>query len=459
MNNIEKKTNKKNLNWVRFAISSIIALFISLLLAYFFQGNIYTEIVFILAIVFTFKLLGLRSINIFLYSIPYFIAASIFVFFKDYIMSYKLPHIVLSFINSVSFYALSFFILAFIIYVYEEKLERKINFRKKRLSYLFLSCIFGVLFIFLFINFNLEETDPKIIINNSKETINRIFHKEKYYSKKEFAIINGEKVKENIIISDNSAKKDVHISGRKMIKGWIIEANSIHDSEIDRIEFFLDGKPGEGKYLGKFLQDYNTEIETKIFIENLYINFYDRWPSSSEMEFQSINLEYQIMSYREVAEKIIRESGFMERNISNEDFLVRTSAGFLNRDWDGTWIDELEVSLFREDILYILINSEEFKKYSEIYYENISLKNNDLDIIRKDIREIYGEHYFLSGFSFEFDSTGFSDGEHTLYVYVRSPIFGWEYETINLIINNNNYSEFDDTMSIIIKNLDSISAE
>ncbi|MBC8386594.1 MAG: DUF4214 domain-containing protein, partial [Actinobacteria bacterium] len=125
-----------------------------------------------------------------------------------------------------------------------------------------------------------------------------------------------------------------------------------------------------------------------------------------------------------------------KKSLSNEDFLRSLYAGLLNRDWDGTWIDRLETDLIREDILYIIINSEEFKKYSEIYYENISLKENDLDIIRKDVGEKYGKQFYLSVFEFSFDSTKFSNGEHTIYIYAHSPIFGWDYKTLKINISN-----------------------
>ena len=107
-----------------------------------------------------------------------------------------------------------------------------------------------------------------------------------------------------------------------------------------------------------------------------------------------------------------------------------------SRDWDGSWISELENDLNREDILYTLINSEEFKKYSEFYYDNVPIKNSYIDVMKKDDGIKYGKQFLLSGFSFEFDSTAFPNGEHTLYIYAHSPIFGWDYQKINLIIDN-----------------------
>jgi len=440
MNKTAITAEKNYISWIKFVVTWILFLGFNLLILYFYPRNIYTDISFILVVFFTFKFLRLNSINIFLYGISYLWLAFIIIFFRNYISSLRLIDSITFYIT---FYIPCFFILSFMLYLYEEKIEKKITFRKKKISYLCMFCVFSVLFIFLFISFNLEQPSTKIIAssikiiaNSTKQSINRIFKKQEYYSKKEFVIIDGEKVKEEIATSKYSSKQGITFSRKIKINGWAIEKNSKYDTGIDRIEFFLDGKPGEGKYLGKFTQNYSAELETKKFIKNLYFNFYDRMPDSSELNFWAINLEYSIMSYSEVANNIINKYDFMGRNLSNKDFLGRLFAGLFRRDWDGNWIDRLENDLSREDILYIFINSIEFNKLSEDYYKNITLKNHNLDIIRKDIAEEYGKQFCLSGFRFEFDSTAFPNGEHTLYIYAHSPVFGWDYQTVNLMIEN-----------------------
>ena len=426
MNKTEIITEKSYITRIKFVIAWILFLGFNFLILYFYPRNIYIDISFILVVFFTFKFLRLSSINIFLYGISYLWLAFIVIFFRNFSLSQRL-------IDSITFYIPCFFILSFILYLYEEKIENRITFRKKKISFF---CVFSVLFIFLFISFNLEQPITRIIIHSAKQSINRFFSKQEYFRKKEFVIIDGAKVKEEITISTYSSKQGVPFSGKIKIKGWALEKNSKYDSGIDRIEFFLDGKPGEGKYLGRFSQNYDAELETKKFIENLYLNFYDWLPDSSEFNFWAINLEYGIMSYYEVADSVINESDFMERNLSNESFLGRLYTGLFSRDWDGSWISELENDLNREDILYTLINSEEFKKYSEFYYDNVPIKNSYIDVMKKDDGIKYGKQFLLSGFSFEFDSTAFPNGEHTLYIYAHSPIFGWDYQKINLIIDN-----------------------
>jgi len=423
-------TEKSYISWVKFVMVWLLFLGFNFLILYFYPRNIYSDISFVLFVVFTFKFLRFSSINIFLCGTSYLWLAFIVILLRNYFIPSRL-------IDGITFYIPCFFILSSLGFIYEQKLESKITLRKNKIAYLCLFCVFSVLFIFLFVSFNLKQNSTKIIIGNTKQLINRIFKKQEYYSKKDFVIIDGEKVKEEITIFKYFSKEGIPFSGKIKINGWAIEKNAKYDSGIDRIEFFLDGKPGEGKYLGKFTQNYKAELETKNYIENLYFNFYNRLPSNYELEFWAINLEHNIMSYYEVADNIIRKSGLMESGIPREDFFPLLYAGLLNSDWNGDWSARFDTDPTYEELLYIVINSEAFKVHSKSYYENISIKDNDLDIIRKGIGEKYGKQFYLSGFSFKFDSTTVSDGEHTLYIYANSPLFGWDYQTVNLIIDNN----------------------
>jgi len=74
------------------------------------------------------------------------------------------------------------------------------------------------------------------------------------------------------------------------------------------------------------------------------------------------------------------------------------------------------------------------------YYNKISeyveYTNVGINLPREDIGNSYGEQFKMSGFIFNFDSTKFKNGEHTIYVYAHSPYFGWDYISFNIYINN-----------------------
>ncbi|MHB1274927.1 MAG: DUF4214 domain-containing protein [Candidatus Humimicrobiaceae bacterium] len=288
-----------------------------------------------------------------------------------------------------------------------------------------------------FIKFTAIAEDKYIKFTTStREIYIKTFEKDIYYSGMGVVEVNGKKISRDIIINIDNPKADRVISKIIDLTGWAIETNSIYNTGIDRIEFFFDGKPGKGKYLGQFSQNYEAELQSKDYIVNLYNNFYNRQPTTSELDFWAINLEYDIMSYKEVAANIIDESKFMEKDLSNEDFLSALYGGLLNSDWHGAWADRLETDLTREDLLYIIINSTVFNKLSENYYKIISIKEPDLSIFRIDVGDRYGKQFYLSGFDVYLDSTKVENGKHELYIYAHSPVFGWDYEILSFEIKN-----------------------
>lgn len=412
-------------------------LIFSLFLRSIFLGGLYPYSIFFIILVFIFSQyfdFGYKLL------ISFSLVLMLFCIFFVLINNYPLA-------ESFGTYVYAFLVLGILGYFLDnlkEKLKTKGLSRLYRISFLYILIPILLLSIVIFIKDFRNDAYYTVFTKNAivkssefiKDKYLRTFNKEIYYGKKDFVIIDGVKIEENIIIHIDSPKKDGYIPGKVIFKGWAIEKNSIYDSGIDRIEFFLGGKPGEGKYLGVFSQEYNPELETINYIENLYSNFYNRKPFSSELDFWAINLEYNIMSYYDIAGNIINKLNFMDRSLSNEDFTSALYNGLLNRDWDGSWVDKLEADLTREGLLYIIINSEEFHKRSENYYESISIKENDLDIIRRDVGEKYGKQFYLSSFGFWFDSTKFSNGKHEVYIYAHSPIFGWDYTKLKIQIEN-----------------------
>ncbi|MBM3708034.1 MAG: DUF4214 domain-containing protein [Actinobacteria bacterium] len=352
-----------------------------------------------------------------------------------------------------------FLILSIIGYFFDnlrEKLKSKGTIKIKKIVFLSILVLFLLSSAFIFLRHYQNEATYAVMIKENfnkfrtvkikenflkftsaaKDKYIRAFKKDIYYSGQDTVEFDGKKISRDIIIKIDNPKDTSTVSKTLIASGWAIETNSEYNTGIDRIEFFLDGKPGEGKYLGEFSQDYRAELDSKNFIVNLYNNFYNKLPVASELDYWSKNLEYNIFSYYEVANTIINESKFMEKSLSDEDFLIRLYAGLLNRNWDGTWIVELESGMGREHIFYTLINSEEFKRYSEIYYKNISPKEIDLDIMRKDVGEKYGTQFYFSGFKVSGNITKLTNGYHKLYVYAHSPIFGWDYDKIEIKIDN-----------------------
>ena len=138
-------------------------------------------------------------------------------------------------------------------------LEKKGKNRLYKTAFLSILVAFLVFSIFIFIKDfynNIEYTAiiKKGVLNSTdvvKNNYLRVFNKDRYYSKVDYAIIDNKRYEEKISIGIDYPEKDGNVSGRVAIKGWAIETNSVDNTGIDKIEFFLDGKPGDGKFLGK----------------------------------------------------------------------------------------------------------------------------------------------------------------------------------------------------------------
>ena len=252
MDNKEIKRNKRVLKWSEFFWTCLIITFFNILILYILPGNIYSDLSFILIVFFAFKLMGFTSRNIFLYGIFYFLLASVIVVSNNYALSHKL-------LDSISFYMLAFFILSFITYVYEDRFERKINFRKKTKVYSYLLLSFIILFLFSAIFFN--RVDIKVHFFNK-------FFTEKYFQGIDVVQVDGKDIDYEINFSAEvsgnyymMAPGDYYVVDNYFkVIGRAIDESDIGGSKIDYVGIYLDSGPQDG---GRFIArcDHGIEIE------------------------------------------------------------------------------------------------------------------------------------------------------------------------------------------------------
>lgn len=331
-----------------------------------------------------------------------------------------------------------------------EKLKLKSYFKVYKKVFLSILICFLLFSVFFAIRDYAYKKDYIILIKNKVIEVSKIaknkylktFEKEVYYSKKEEVILENETLKENIIISCENLNFNENISGNLKVTGWAIEGNSKDNTGIDEIEFFIDGKPGKGNYLGSvpkhIVQGSNLTLD---YITNLYLLSYNRRPESKEASFWVANLEWGILSYSDVAMLIVNNGEFNKTKLTNESFVKSLYKGLFNREADVEslkyWVGLLDSgNIDKNYITSFFINSDEFKILSDNYYSRVSIHKEPLNILRKEVGEKYGKQFYLSGFDFEFDSTKISNGEHTIFIYARSPIFGWDYITQKINIFN-----------------------
>jgi len=424
-----------------------------------------------LAAFFLLLIISLFSLSIFpqLYQISIFFAVMIFIFSQYFdfeyrlligfalflliiclfLLIFKLDTLAIYFAN----YVYAFLALGIIGYFFDNLREKL---KSKGIIKIYKKVFLSILVLFLFFSaftivrdFKINPDYPVVIKENHNKFISdvkdkyiRTFKKEIYYSGLDIVEVYGKKISRDIIINIDNPKANKVISKTILLSGWAIETNSKYDSGIDRIEFFLNGKPGKGKYLGSISNaSYEISIETVKIIENLYRQFYNRKPTEKELSYWTINLELRILSFKNVALNIVNNKEFINKNLSNEDFIKVLYLGLLNREpeEDGlkNWTAGLSLgAVDRFEVIDRFLNSEEFKIKSDNYYNLVPLKQETLDILRKDAGNKYGEQFYLSGFNVGFDSTKLKNGNYKLYVYAHSPVFGWDYKEVNFFIEN-----------------------
>ncbi|MCL4385346.1 MAG: DUF4214 domain-containing protein [Cyanobacteria bacterium] len=353
-------------------------------------------------------------------------------------------------------YVYGFLVLGVVGYFFDnlrEKLKNKGSFKVYKIIFLsILICVILGSAFFVYRDYG-NQKDYIVLIKNNiikisntiKDEYNQAFNKEAYYgknySKNEEIVINGETLKENIIITVEEPKENSDVAGNAKITGWAIEGNSKENSGIDKIEFFMDGKPWEGKSLGSLNPVIiKSNPITENYITNLYLQFYNRRPEEREVNYWAANLEWGIYSYSDVAGEIAHGDEFKNRKLSNEEFVKILYKGLFTREGDSEgvkyWVNTLNGGLDRNAAINLFLNSDEFKKLSEGYYNKVSIHQEPLSSLRKDIGEKYGKQFALSGFDFEFDSLKFKNGKHTVYIYAHSPYFGWDFVKLDIKINN-----------------------
>jgi hypothetical protein len=350
-------------------------------------------------------------------------------------------------------YVYGFLALGIIGYFFDnlrEKLKSKGTIKIYKIVFLSILVLFLLSSGFIFVRDFRRNPDYPVVIKENfnkfttdvKDKYIRTFKKDIYYSGLDAVEVDGKKISRDIIINIDNPKTDSIISKTIDLSGWAIETNSVFNTGIDKIEFFLDGKPGKGKYLGKIdIPYYEINIETVKVIENLFMQFYNRKPSEKELNYWAINLELRTLSFQNVALNIVNNKEFLNKNLSNEDFIKVLYLGLLNREGeeDGlkNWTDVLNKgAVNRYEILNSFLNSDEFKLKSDNYYNTVPLRQETLNIFRKDAGEKYGEQFYLSGFNVSFDSTKLKNGDYKLYVYAHSPVFGWDFKEVNFFIEN-----------------------
>jgi hypothetical protein len=286
---------------------------------------------------------------------------------------------------------------------------------------------------------------PFILYRNYLPHVPGIIKNIGYYFKRDSVRLYGEDLPENIIINIRYPEKDDVHSGLVRVSGWAIEANSQEDSGVDRIEVFVDGKPGMGKHLDLDYVNLKEEDSPAYELVNRFYNdIYGSYPDRDTIEYRVSELESGNASIDDMAKEFILNEDFKNRGLSDEEYISLLYRALLNRKADENgrryWLNRLNEEDNRDIIFYSFLDSVEYKGLSREFNielsEYLDIANTGINLKNENVAKNYGKQFEMSGFNFLFDTGEFKDGIHILYIYAHSPEFGWDYAAAEINVKN-----------------------
>lgn len=248
INNILKIKNKSDkLNFIWFILISAFFLAVNFLSIYYLQENLYLRIIFISSLFFIFKAFGLNFFYILLYGVMNLFLTLVISLLKDELLVFKLY-------QGLSVYIIPLFILTFISYIYENKIEKKIRLKLRAITikrlYLYLSYCFVFLFLFFSVFFNL--TYFKVLYFNK-------FNTKEYFNLEKISI-GWQNIQNKMKLYIEEPADYEIINGKFKLSGWTIDESSISDAHIDYICVYYNNLPKNGGY---FISSCEYGIERK----------------------------------------------------------------------------------------------------------------------------------------------------------------------------------------------------
>jgi len=393
---IDKK--ESGFRWPVFFLVSLVIAVINIVLLYILPGNIYSDIAFVFAVLFIFKLLEFTTVNLFIYSVFYLILASVIVLVDSYNVSLVL-------FDSMSFYVVAFFILSFINYIYENRLEIKLDkgFRQKVYSYLFI--IFSALFVFSVVFFN--QVDIKLYFFNR-------FFTDKYFKEIEEVETGGRKIYNEMVFSIETPEDYKIIDDYFDVKGWAADESDIEGSRIDYVGIYSDKAPGDG---GRFITRCGHGLSRPDLREEFADSgFYCRVDSNRIGDgirklFVCFHSNKFGWKYEEVPIIVNNEGSFVFNEVFKDIREGEFTNARISEDGNGIIIDEgsniLKSAIFQ-------VNIESGKDYL------VSFKINRLSQLDNIVYfDFFGEGYDNPAQEFSLDSDN----------------IGWVYKRVNRLIN------------------------
>jgi len=331
-----------------------------------------------------------------------------------------------------------------------DNLKEKSRNRRKLKIYKFLITFFVSLLIvstiFFYFN-NVFISFRDLQLSYLKNTNEQKYFSE-YYKSIDKIFINGRFINKNLLMNITFPDKKAKFIDNIHIEGWALDENSKENSGIDKVEFWLDGKPG----LGKFLGNANLGIQVNNIISDSTGKQFKNCGFNGDIKIENINsgshkLYVYARSnlfgwiYKEMNIETINIKDYPNKNKINEAELYNNNTKiYIDKPFDQQIIyNNFEIEGWALDVNSSLNSNNSGIDKIEIWldgYPGIGelLIEDNLNKERSDLVPIYGKQFLKSGYLYKLNKADMSKGKHIIFVFAHSIYSGWRFESVKFEI-------------------------
>ena len=269
-----------------------------------------------------------------------------------------------------------------------------------------------------------------------------------YYKSIDKIFINGRFINKNLLMNITFPDKKAKFIDNIHIEGWALDENSKENSGIDKVEFWLDGKPG----LGEFLGNANLGIQVNNIISDSTGKQFKNCGFNGDIKIENINsgshkLYVYARSnlfgwvYKEINIETINIKDYPNKNKINEAELYNNNTKiYIDKPSDQQIIyNNFEIEGWALDVNSSLDSNNSGIDKIEIWldgYPGIGklLIEDNLNKERSDLVPIYGKQFLKSGYLYKLNKADMSKGKHIIFVFAHSIYSGWRFESVKFEI-------------------------
>ena len=265
-----------------------------------------------------------------------------------------------------------------------------------------------------------------------------------YYKSFDKIFVNGKFVNNKVWMNITFPDKKAKFLDNIYVEGWALDKNSKENSGIDKVEFWLDGKPG----LGAFLGNANLGIQVNNIISNSVGEQFKNCGFNGDIKIENISSGSHRLYvyahsnlfgwiYKEINIETIKD--FSNKNkIAEAELYDKDIKIYIDKQTDQQIINNsFEIEGWVLDVNSSLNSNNPGIDKIEIWldgYPGIGrlLVEGNLNKERSDLVPVFGQQFLKAGYLYKVDINDLGKGKHIIFVFAHSIYSGWRFESFRI---------------------------